>query len=501
MLVVLPTHPGDRQLAVNLCEHIAHLGGVTNHECLVVSPAGTNMDGIANVLGGVFGKVFIHQYRASMAGWPYGANEIACEAMIHVLTNPNLRFHYLYLEPDCVPTIKWWLDLLNAEYRRSNMPILGVRIDTIEVATNKVVGRHTVGVAVYPKNFPMLCPLVRGIIPATQQYQQQRAMPPPWDAYFGPYASPRTADTDLIQHLKRKRYQDKLGNVTWNCPSLEDAISQVKKETILIHGCKFPEFIHRITGRTPNAPIARKIESSHLEQHRGDAQREVVRQSEEPPRGEGRQQNGDSGSLRNGSEVPVKPTGSEKVRLRQIAQAEAVRKELGIEAERGTPEYKRACYFHFEMHWNKVRQYARKLRVECLRKTKAWVINEIVRAEKEKGKEPWTKEIVAVEHKEIVPHGTISEEPASEEPQPAWGEVKDEPALALSPAVPNAFEPSRTAGNNGGMPVMAVPYGGRATITPEGQGPAPTVDTGGGLSPEREQQMRQMLIKRGLMAG
>lgn len=255
MLVVLLTHTGDRQLTVQLCDHIRFLGGVSKHECLIVSPAGTDMRGIEDVLREAFGNVYTHQYTATMKGWPYGPNEAAAEAMQHVWMNPALHYHFLMLEPDCVPVNKQWLDYIDTEYRRSGAQMLGTRIDTVEIATNRVVGKHTIGVAAYPKNFAKLCPLVKSIVGMTQEYHRQKAMPAPWDAYFGPYTARMTADTTLIQHLSRVRKQEPDGRVWWDCPSLENALSQVRPDAMLIHGSKDLAFLPAITGRRVTTPV------------------------------------------------------------------------------------------------------------------------------------------------------------------------------------------------------------------------------------------------------
>lgn len=484
MLVILPTHPADRQLAANLCEHIAFLGGVKNHECLIVTPAGTNLEGIANVLQGAFGTVFLHQYQPTMQGWPFGPNEIAGEAMLHAWVNPALRYHYLMLEPDCVPVNKYWLDMLDVEYRRSNMPILGVKIDTVAIGTNRVVGRHVVGVAVYPKNFPQLCPLVRGVKEANLGYYAQHAIAPPWDAYFGAYTVKLTAETDLIQHLSRKRIQGDRG-ITWDCPSLENAISQVRREAILVHGSKHPEFLYRLTGRTPNATIQRKIESDDQQKYSGVQERPVVCESESSPRLESRLENGSGGCAIESTHAPVKLTGKEKIRLRQTAEAEEVRQKAGIAAALGTPEFDRAKFFHFLMPWGKLRKYATKMGVATFGKLKADIVNELVLIELRQGKEKWVKDLPKPKEEIAVMAAQIrSSIPVEEAPLAA------------------PFELSASAGTGGGMQTMVLPHGGvLGTIIPVEGGNAAAQQMASPLDEQRRIRMRQLLADRGLPGG
>lgn len=488
MLVVLPTHPADRALAVNLCERIAFLGGAHNHEFLIVSPLGTSMDGIENVLRGAFGQVFTHQYQPTLKGWPYGANEVASVAMMHIWSNPALRYHYLMLEPDCVPMHKNWIDMLDAEYRRSIMPgisILGVKINTVEIGTNRVVGMHTVGVAVYPKDFPRICPLVASIGPASLQYRMQNAMPPPWDAYFGPYTAKQTAHTNLIQHLMRQRQQDAQGNVRWDCPSLENALSQVSPEAILVHGSKHPEFIHRITGRNPND---RKIESndftkeqpsaSKIESIGGEAQPALQNVGDDSRKEGGEESSHGTGEVNAGT-PPQRLTGKEKIRLRQQAKKEEIRAQFGIEAKLDTPEYLRSFFFHFDMQWGKLRKYATKLRINTQGMTKAAIVNECVRIEKKQRKEKWTKDLPV--------------------------ETTVPPAAPLLPVeeapLAGGFAVSTTAGTGGGLASM---LGGRGTITPINDGPPVLnnpISVDQSNDDEMKKKMRQLLIDRGLPVG
>jgi len=254
MLVTLITHPGDRDLTVNLCARIQQLGGVQNHECLIVSPHGTNMDSIENVLKRCFGSVFIHQYADSMKGWPAGPNEAAAHAMLHCWTNNALRYHYLMLEPDCVPTREHWLDVIDIAYRQaspSGTHVLGVKTDTRN-AQGAVIGRHTVGVAVYPKAWPEFCPPVKSMIEMSNGYRQQGHMPPPWDAYCGPYTNRCTVETPVIQHFNLQPVAE--GGFHWDC-SVESALQQVSPKAVLVHGCKHPEFLSRLTGLKPQPVI------------------------------------------------------------------------------------------------------------------------------------------------------------------------------------------------------------------------------------------------------
>lgn len=408
MLVVLPLHNGDRNLAVNLSAHIQRLGGVKNHECLIVCPQRTNLDNIENVLREAFGRLFVLRYPETLHGWPYGPNEAAAIAMIHCAINPELQYHYLMLEPDCVPTTRFWLDMLDMDYRRCGKQILGVRIPTIEIATGRQVGTHTIGVAVYPKNFAQICPLVKSMVAMTAGYKAQGNMPMPWDAYFGPYTARMTADTTLIQHLRRVRNVDQTGAVMWDCPSLEDALSQVNPQAVLVHGSKHPDFLAALTSPLPTTPqptqnYANEIRSEkHREEHLGDAQRQELRESGSPPREENRQQDGGSRGDERKPEKEITPPKRKSymkyselphVRKRQMAEAEALRLEWGVKFPLDTAQFARARYFFTQVKWPEVRSYAVRLGLPIYKKKRGQLVNDIVDKEILDGKEAWTKEL------------------------------------------------------------------------------------------------------------
>jgi len=484
MLVVLPTHNGDRNLAVNLCAHIARMGGVQNHECLIVTPQETNLAGIEDVLRGVFGKLYVHRYVETMKGWPYGANEAAAVAMIHVYNSPELQYHYLMLEPDCVPTTKFWLDMIDMDYRRCGQPVLGVRIPTVEIATGRQVGNHVVGVAVYPNNFAQLCPLVRNLIDMTSQYRAQNSMPMPWDAYFGPYTSRMTAETTLIQHLARVRHQSPTGEIRWDCPSLDHAMGQVNKQAVLVHGSKDPAFLTTLTGEIAHAPQQIRNEPARIENAR-PVEKEALRESSQPSRSAGSQEHGSRPEEKQQQEVdgfPVLDGGyaaNPKVRARQMREKEELRKQYGVAYPIDTAPFRRAIYFHVELPWPKLKQYAARLEVPIFKQKKEALVNAVVAKEIEQGKEEWTKGL--------------------KKPEPPKEVALDTPVELMPPVPTGSFALSNS--NNGAHfhPSLNVQYDvkdkdGNHIST---QNAVPKSETT--ISDERAARMRQMLKERNLL--
>jgi hypothetical protein len=367
--------------------------------------------------------------------------------------------------------------------------VLGVRIPTVEIATNRQVGNHVVGVAVYPNNFAQLCPLVRNLIDMTNQYRMQNSMPMPWDAYFGPYTSRMTAETTLIQHLARVRHQSSTGEVRWDCPSLEHAMGQVNKQAVLVHGSKDPAFITTLTGEISHAPQVRS--ESNSVQHTGNAPQQELRESSPPPRQESRGQDGGRSSNQRQQETevggfPLLDGGyaeNAKVRARQMREREETRNELGIAYPIDTAPFRRAVYLSIELPWPKLKQHAAALEVLIFKRKKSQVVNDVVAKEIEQGKEEWAK-------------GLKKKAPEKEA-------VLDTPVELMPPVPTGSFALSNS--NNGAHfhPSLNVQYDVAQCDVNNPQGvrltPGATPAEENKISDARAQQMRELLRSRNLL--
>lgn len=494
MLVVLATHPGDRYLTVPLAAHIRQIGGARNHDLLIVCPQGTSLVGIEDVFTQSFNRVHVFQYRETMRGWPWGANEAAYHIFSQVVLN-NYGNYFLLLEPDCVLTSPQSLDYLSHEYIRCGAPIMGVTIPTVAIDTKQAVGKHTVGVAIYPRNFFQLCPLLKSVVRATSTYQQAIS-PMPWDAMFGPYTARMTAQTASIQHLQRTFTRDQFG-MHWDCPSLENALQQANRGALLVHGCKHPEFLTRLTGGTPNAAEIRK---GPLEiQHQGNDGRSIVQQSEETSRSEGSSTNGSSGSLRSipkigkSKEEIKEEKRLERARVKRIADLEAIRKEYVIEFEIDTLEWNRSVeiYQDQKISYSEVKGYARNLGIKASRSwKKGELICAIVKAEREERKEAWTAKL---------PGALLPDEPPVPPLPPEEQNLIIDPSLHL----PSSVSP-KVLMENETLVAVARPVPGSAIAT----GPAiaqivnlgsmarPASPSGNGMTIDRTQQMMKLRMNR-----
>lgn len=252
--IVFPLFSGDKPQAQALAELIRDMGGVESHHCLLVCPEGTDIAGVIEPLREAFGAVDTHTYAATLYGWPYGPNEVFAEAAL--LIARDARFHdFLWIEPDCIPTGPTWADQIAAAYRACGLPMLGVSTDTVAMDSRQVVGRHVIGVAVYPKNFAQLCPLVKSMTATSAAYRKANAMPKAFDAYFGAYTVPRNAETRLIQHFWRSsEFRQESGVIVAGKTVAPGVENTVNPEAILLHGCKDFSLLNIIRERQELAP-------------------------------------------------------------------------------------------------------------------------------------------------------------------------------------------------------------------------------------------------------
>lgn len=153
MLTVIPFHQGDRNLAEALATWIVDLGGVSNHECMVVHPPSvTNPDTVVAPLQEAFRKVFVLRTPDDRQGWPMGPNLLFRRASRQIQAiSPQ---PWLWMEPDAIPLHPNWLDTIAAEYAAAKAPFMGARVQLDGIPV------HMSGVGVYPGNAPAVAPLL-----------------------------------------------------------------------------------------------------------------------------------------------------------------------------------------------------------------------------------------------------------------------------------------------------------------------------------------------------
>lgn len=242
MLCVIPYYHGDKHLAVQLACWIRDLGGVKNHECLLVIDTSTTADDVIEPLQQAFEKVsWIPSEPAGEQG-SWGKGTIDATAPNEMFLNANthiqyvLKVPYFYMETDCCPMYPAWLDDIDAQYQealRLKKPFMGayVNIPSLEP--------HMTGNAVYPPNVcdHSLAMMVPGKIA--------------WD-YAGRIDTvglKKAHFTTLIQHEYRIHGKE---------PTFpdQDSLSVIRPETAVFHRCKDGTLIERLRERMPVLTVA-----------------------------------------------------------------------------------------------------------------------------------------------------------------------------------------------------------------------------------------------------
>lgn len=217
MLTVIPFCNKDKPIAVHLAEWIAELGGVKAHDCMLVHPPTTEPSGVMEPLREAFKKLYILRTPDDEDGWPQGPNLLFRRAAIQIeATSPQ---PWLWLEPDAIPVVAYWLDAIEGEYKSIDpkRPFLGVRVEIPKIIP------HMSGVAAYPGNAPSLAPLLVTCRKVA------------FDVNGSSQVLPKLTSTALIQH-------------EWKPPTFATAgdLSRVRDGVVIYHQCKDSSLIARL---------------------------------------------------------------------------------------------------------------------------------------------------------------------------------------------------------------------------------------------------------------
>ena len=157
MLVVLPFCKRDLSLAENLLEWIDALDGCRKHTCLLMADSTMTDADVARIkkLAKLCFKSSTlartpYAIKLSQTGdspWPVGPNW--CFYSVAFLIAMTQKDAWLFLEPDCVPLKRGWLDKIESEYLTSQKPFLG---PVIETQNKSFKPQYLNGTAVYPAN-------------------------------------------------------------------------------------------------------------------------------------------------------------------------------------------------------------------------------------------------------------------------------------------------------------------------------------------------------------
>lgn len=235
MLCLIPFFSKDKDQAVRLSNWLRDLGGVKNHDCLLVVDKSTDESGVIEPLSEAFRSVdTCHSIPTGAQGtWGSGttdataANEMFMTGAIWVYHKKKVPF--FWKESDAAPTRSTWLDEIEAEYKACGKPFMGMRVD---MPPHEV---HMSGIGVYPWNVAdhSLAMMTPGQIA--------------WD-YAGrndTVKRGRAHFTKLIQHVYR------INGTTPEWPTFPtlESLSQINPETAVFHRCKDESLVDRLRER------------------------------------------------------------------------------------------------------------------------------------------------------------------------------------------------------------------------------------------------------------
>lgn len=236
ILPVFPVSYGDYGMAKSLAERIVGLGGMQDHEALVVASWRVKLD--APEIAALYAKAFKHVDftvpEFEEEGWPAGPNSMFLAAADYLAAKNN-PYPWFFMEADLFPLRASWLQELETGYEAAGKPYYGVindsRFINMETKERFVLGRHMVGAGVYPSDFMTRCKTIEAIAPLIS-----------WDTHIGPEILPDTADTKLISHRwGTKNYHMKDGKLMMEAldpVNYHDYSAPVDPQACIVHGAK-----------------------------------------------------------------------------------------------------------------------------------------------------------------------------------------------------------------------------------------------------------------------
>lgn len=177
-----------------------------------------------------WGKVTRFPENSYIASWPLGPNLVFQQALWYQY-HGRLSGPFLWCEPDCVPLVPQWLDLIVDEYARGRKPFMGNIVETA-IANGTRSPRHMTGNAVYPDKAYLHAPKLMDAYHSA------------WDILAADQIVPKCHQTNLIQHEYRS-------------PEIKDRAELqriLKPEAALYHTDKYGA-IQRILGSPTREPI------------------------------------------------------------------------------------------------------------------------------------------------------------------------------------------------------------------------------------------------------
>lgn len=226
LAIVLPFSTNDSGLAIHLLEWMRDLGGLGSRPLVLFADRRVSLrvqDAIHQIALDISSDVYLAKtpYSLPNEGWPIGANHSFYQAALFV--NREIKLPWLWLEPDCTPIRRGWIEEIEEEYYSNENPFLG----PIVKADPPHPPMHLTGCSVYPPN----CISYIGSSFAVEGKA--------FDIQLGPEWSYESTNSKTIQHFWGVKDLPPTF-IPDGAPKSANAFytSQLRKETALFHRCK-----------------------------------------------------------------------------------------------------------------------------------------------------------------------------------------------------------------------------------------------------------------------
>lgn len=227
LLVVLPVHEGDIDLALKLADWMSGLGPYPDHACLIVRDATVPQEksnALKSALARVFGFCYRQEMKTSKA-YPGAATQMFKAAAERI--EDSYRLPFLWLEPDAVPLMSGWLDRIAEAYYGCPRRYMGPLIPNNGDERFPTV--HLNGVSVYPHD-------------AAKDLKPYFPSDKSWDIISHSTTVRMAQDTRLIQQFWGP---DRTSSPTFRSnPRMEEEPKNIvtrsflKSDAVLFHRCK-----------------------------------------------------------------------------------------------------------------------------------------------------------------------------------------------------------------------------------------------------------------------
>lgn len=192
LLVVLPYHPGDLELAKKLLVWIAELGSCKPHSLLLCADSKIPQDQMRELMD--IARPNFHRVTTMIVTVPTASNDmrvwapnvmfLAAARQVHT----NYKHDFLWLEPDAIPVHPGWLDDIAIEFARCPKRYLGSIIH--QDNQPGLPADYLNGVAVYPNDAIELFDRITSIKTSEHAF----------DIGSAKYVVPKALNTPLIRH-------------------------------------------------------------------------------------------------------------------------------------------------------------------------------------------------------------------------------------------------------------------------------------------------------------